>query len=393
MDAAPTSWSSGPGSASCCSTPSRWSSSRCRCVSSSASGRPGWWSGPTCPGRSFWRPLFVAPLAVPAFVNSYAWVGVIPSLHGLWAGVLVTTLSYFPFMYLPVAATLRRLDPAVEESARALGSDSAGVFFRVVLPAAAAGDPRRRAADRRAPARRIRRLRDGALRHLHRRDLPAVPGHLRRGGRQHAGRRAGAAVPGRCLVAEALARGTHPLRPDRLGRSAGGDPDPPGPQHNTRAGCAGRVWRCWRSGCRCGRSCAGCGSAAPRCGTFDDIGTALGQTIGLAPAAAVLTTVLAFPVAWVAVRSSGVLARAVEGANYITSSLPGIVTALALVTVTIHCGPAAVPERARSSCSPTCCCSCRARWSTSAPVSPRSRRASRRRRGRWAARRRRPSSA
>jgi len=29
-------------------------------------------------GRSCWRPLFVAPLAVPAFVNSYAWVGVIP---------------------------------------------------------------------------------------------------------------------------------------------------------------------------------------------------------------------------------------------------------------------------------------------------------------------------
>ena len=57
------------------------------------------------PGRGFWRPLFVAPLAVPAFVNSYAWVGVIPSLHGLWAGVLVSTLSYFPFMYLPVAAT------------------------------------------------------------------------------------------------------------------------------------------------------------------------------------------------------------------------------------------------------------------------------------------------
>ncbi len=95
---------------------------------------PGWWSAPTCPGRAFWRPLFVAPLAVPAFVNSYAWVGVIPSLHGLWAGVLVTTLSYFPFMYVPVAATLRRLDPAIEESARALGSDSAGVFFRVVLP-------------------------------------------------------------------------------------------------------------------------------------------------------------------------------------------------------------------------------------------------------------------
>jgi iron(III) transport system permease protein len=67
-----------------------------------------------------------------------------------------------------------------------------------------------------------------------------------------------------------------------------------------------------------------------------DIGTALGQTIGLAGVAAVLTTMLAFPVAWVAVRSSGALARTVEGVNYVTSSLPGIVTALALVTVTIH---------------------------------------------------------
>src|SRR4029078_1464847 len=53
---------------------------------------------------------------------------------GLWAGVLVSTLSYFPLIYLPAAATLRRLDPAVEESARALGSDSTAVFFRVVLP-------------------------------------------------------------------------------------------------------------------------------------------------------------------------------------------------------------------------------------------------------------------
>jgi iron(III) transport system permease protein len=67
-----------------------------------------------------------------------------------------------------------------------------------------------------------------------------------------------------------------------------------------------------------------------------EIANALGQTIALAAIAAVLTTVLAFPVAWVAVRSRGVLARAVEGANYITSSLPGIVTALALVTVAIH---------------------------------------------------------
>ncbi len=81
------------------------------------------------PGRTWWRPVFVAPLAVPAFVNSYAWVSVLPTLHGMPAGILIATLSYFPFVYVPAAATLRRIDPALEESARALGSGSSGVFF------------------------------------------------------------------------------------------------------------------------------------------------------------------------------------------------------------------------------------------------------------------------
>ena len=86
------------------------------------------------PGRAVWRPMFVAPLAVPAFINSYAWVSVVPSLHGFLAGILVATMSYFPFVYVPAAATLRRLDPALEESARALGSSPTGAFWRVVLP-------------------------------------------------------------------------------------------------------------------------------------------------------------------------------------------------------------------------------------------------------------------
>ena len=73
--------------------------------------------------------------------------------------------------------------------------------------------------------------------------------------------------------------------------------------------------------------------------TLGSIGQALTQTIGLAAVAALVTTLLAFPVAWVAVRCEGFLARTVEGANYVTSSLPGIVTALALVTVTIRVAP------------------------------------------------------
>ena len=57
-----------------------------------------------------------------------------PSLAGLGAGVLIATLSYFPLVYIPVAATLGRLDPAIEQSAASLGLGPWAVFFRVVLP-------------------------------------------------------------------------------------------------------------------------------------------------------------------------------------------------------------------------------------------------------------------
>ena len=63
------------------------------------------------------------------------------------------------------------------------------------------------------------------------------------------------------------------------------------------------------------------------------------QTVALAAAAAALTTVLAFPFAWIAVRHRGFFARFVEGSNFVTSSMPGIVTALALVTVAIRFAP------------------------------------------------------
>ena len=57
-----------------------------------------------------------------------------PSLHGLPAGVLIATLAYYPFVYLPVVATLRRLDPALEEVGASLGRDPRRVAIGVVLP-------------------------------------------------------------------------------------------------------------------------------------------------------------------------------------------------------------------------------------------------------------------
>jgi iron(III) transport system permease protein len=286
------------------------------------------------PGRALWRPLFVAPLAIPAFVNSYAWVGVIPSLHGLWAGVLITTLSYFPFMYLPVAATLRRLDPAVEESARALGSDSAGVFFRVVLPQL------RLAILGGALLIGVHLLAEFGAFAMVRFDTftVAIFQQFQVTFDGAAGSMLAGVLVVLCmalLIAEALARGR--ARYARIGAGAPRAATPVQLGGNTIPALAGLslltvlamgvpVWTIlrWLS------------IGGAKVWVFDDIGTALAQTIGLAAVAAVLTTVLAFPVAWVAVRSNGILARAVEGSNYVTSSLPGIVTALALVTVAIH---------------------------------------------------------
>jgi iron(III) transport system permease protein len=67
-----------------------------------------------------------------------------------------------------------------------------------------------------------------------------------------------------------------------------------------------------------------------------DLWLSLHQTVVLASAGAIITTGFAIPCAWLAVRHPHRLFRLLESMNYVASSLPGIVTALALVTVTIH---------------------------------------------------------
>jgi iron(III) transport system permease protein len=86
------------------------------------------------PGMKWLPGLLVAPLAIPAFVHSYAWVSLDSDLSGLAAAVFIAVLAYYPFLSLPVAATLRRLDPALEDAAASLGQTPRQVFRRVVLP-------------------------------------------------------------------------------------------------------------------------------------------------------------------------------------------------------------------------------------------------------------------
>ena len=86
------------------------------------------------PGRRAWRVLAVVPLAIPPFVSSFGWVSLSPDLQGAGGALLVVSAAYTPLVFLPVAAALRGMDPALEEVARALGRGPAGTFFGVVLP-------------------------------------------------------------------------------------------------------------------------------------------------------------------------------------------------------------------------------------------------------------------
>jgi iron(III) transport system permease protein len=72
----------------------------------------------------------------------------------------------------------------------------------------------------------------------------------------------------------------------------------------------------------------------------DELGAALLSTLGLALAGAALTSAMAMPIAWLVVRRRGPAATLVERAAYTANALPGIVVALALITVSIRLVPA-----------------------------------------------------
>ncbi len=86
------------------------------------------------PARRLWTVLLVLPVAIPDDVVGYAWHTAYPSMSGLAAATLVMTLGTYPLVYLPVAAALRRADPAMQDTAHSLGAGSFKTFARVTLP-------------------------------------------------------------------------------------------------------------------------------------------------------------------------------------------------------------------------------------------------------------------
>ncbi len=287
------------------------------------------------PGAKVWAVLLAAPLAVPAFVNSYSWVTAIPSLGGLHGGVLIATLSYFPLVYIPAAATLRRLDPAVEESARALGVGPWAVFFRVVVPQlrlAIAGG---------ALLVSLHLLAEYGAFVFIRFDTftTAIFEQYQSTFNGAAATMLAGVLVLLCLtllVIESVVRGS--ARYARIGSGTA-----------RRAVPAELGWRYSPIVLAFLGVLIAASVGVPVVSVlrwliiggsavweWDALAPALFQTLGFGIAGAVVTCVLAFPIAWISIRRRGRFSRFLEGGTYISSSLPGIVVALALVTVSIR---------------------------------------------------------
>jgi iron(III) transport system permease protein len=85
------------------------------------------------PGRRVWAVLVVVPLAIPDFVVSFGWASLSTWVQGFRGAVLVMTLAIYPLVYLPVAASFRNADPGQEELARSLGAGRLQTFWRITL--------------------------------------------------------------------------------------------------------------------------------------------------------------------------------------------------------------------------------------------------------------------
>ena len=306
------------------------------------------------PGARLWSWLAVAPLAVPAFVHSYAWISLVPE-----AARPVGRRAGFGARLFPVSLSAGRGGPAPARSrpsrmrrprsASRPGACSCASCCRSCgWPSAAAP------AGRPASPGRIRPLRDDPLRHLHHRDRRSVPVDLQRPGRQHAGRRAGrlllraARAGGAGSAARSAMRASAPA--PRAGSSAAGSAAPRSSAWLCRSlttllalgvpfvtlarwlvagGARGLASRRDRPGARPDAVPGACRRAAGHRRRHAD-GLALDPRAGP--------------------RCSALL----EACNYIVGSLPGVVVALALVTITVRVALPLYQTTGHASWSPMC---------------------------------------
>lgn len=292
----------------------------------------------TLPGRPVWTGLMAAPLAVPAFVNSVGWYSVLPRFDGLSAAVTVTTLSYYPLVYLPVAAALRGIDPAFEELSRSLGVGPWRTFARVVLPQV------RPALLGGALLVGLHLLAEfGALQAL-RFDTftTAIYDQF-----QSTFNGAGATMLAGVLVVLCLvllAGEAWAVGHVRISRIGSGAVRPAAPLRlgagTVPAAGALALLAVLALGVPLGCLASWLVTSTSVAFPLVELTSTTAASLGLGVLGALATSALALPVAWLAVRRRGTLTTVIERVTYVGNSLPGIVVALALITAGIRFVPA-----------------------------------------------------
>ncbi|MGZ4611291.1 MAG: ABC transporter permease, partial [Actinomycetes bacterium] len=254
-------------------------------------------------------------------------------VEGYTGALLIVTLSYYPLVYLPVAAMLRGLDPALEETAYALGHGPWRTFVRVIVPQL------RPALLGGALLVGLHLLAEfGALQMLRYPTFTtAIYDQYRSSFNGPAANMIACVLVLCCLLlllGELRLRGHQ--RYARIGRGAARR----APRRRlgavalpTMLAVAGLVGLA--VGVPIGSLVhwllVGTSTAFP----VGTLVSAAATSVGLGVAAAVVTTLLALPVAWLAVRYRGLASNIIERSTYFANALPGIVVALALVTVSI----------------------------------------------------------
>ncbi len=105
------------------------------------------------PCRRLWSIGTALPLVIPSYIGAFVVIAALaprglvqgwlepllgieslPDIRGFWGATFTLTILSFPYVLLPVRATMRELDPGMEETARALGYGPWQVFRRVTWP-------------------------------------------------------------------------------------------------------------------------------------------------------------------------------------------------------------------------------------------------------------------
>jgi iron(III) transport system permease protein len=284
-------------------------------------------------GRTLLTIAFSLPLAIPSYLAAFAWVSWLPNISGFTGAFIVLTAACYPYVMLPVSAAMSRLDPVHEDIARTMGRTSFEIFREVVLPQL------RRPIASGALLVALYALSDfGAVAAMrHEVFTWVIYGAYRAGFNPTR-----AATLSLVLIAAAFAL----TFAESLARGKStGNVRSTSPRSRHRHRSLGESTIIFGAsvavlipaiGVPVVNIIAWLNRTSTRSVDWSSVWATTGQSFVNGSATAIVTLLLALPVAWCAVRLRGAFSALPERLTYITHSLPGIVVAISVVYVGIR---------------------------------------------------------